>query len=64
MLDSAWAIGRLRSAFADASGKDIRYKREPDENPEGIDEKTGREYLATLSVLARWVDDKEVETSP
>lgn len=34
------------------------------ENPEDIDEQTGLEYLAALSVLARWVDDAEVETAP
>lgn len=31
------------------------------EDPKDIDEQTGLEYLAALSVLARWVDDAEVE---
>ncbi len=34
------------------------------EDPKDIDEQTGLEYLAALSVLARWVDDAEVETAP
>ncbi|WP_349318949.1 TIGR02391 family protein [Mycolicibacterium canariasense] len=29
-----------------------------------IDEQRALEYLAALSVLARWVDDAEVETAP
>lgn len=33
------------------------------EDPKDIDEQTGLEYLASLSVLARWVDDAEVETA-
>lgn len=31
------------------------------EDPKDIDEQTGLEYLAALSVLARWIDDAEVE---
>lgn len=31
------------------------------EDPKDIDEQTGLEYLAALSVLARWVDDADVE---
>lgn len=31
------------------------------EDPKDIDEQTGLEYLAALSVLARWVDEAEVE---
>ena len=34
------------------------------EDPKDNDEQIGLEYLAVLSVLARWVDDAEVETSP
>lgn len=34
------------------------------DDPKDIDEQTGLEYLAALSVLARWVDDAEVETAP
>lgn len=34
------------------------------EDPMDIDEQTGLEYLAALSVLARWVDDAEVEVAP
>ena len=34
------------------------------EDPKDIDEQIGLEYLAALSVLARWVDDAEVETTP
>jgi hypothetical protein len=34
------------------------------EDPTDIDEQTGLEYLAVLSVLARWVDDAEVEVAP
>ena len=34
------------------------------EDPKDIDEQTGLEYLVALSVLARWVDDAEVETAP
>ncbi|ARR77597.1 putative DNA restriction-modification system [Mycobacterium intracellulare subsp. yongonense] len=34
------------------------------DNPEDIDAQTGLEYLAALSVLARWVDDAEVEAAP
>ena len=33
------------------------------EDPRDIDEQTALEYLAALSVLARWVDDAEVETA-
>ncbi|MFV8053894.1 TIGR02391 family protein [Mycobacterium sp. 48b] len=34
------------------------------EDPRDIDEQTALEYLAALSVLARWVGDAEVETAP
>lgn len=34
------------------------------EDPRDVDEQTALEYLAALSVLARWVDDAEVETAP
>lgn len=34
------------------------------EDPRDIDEQTALEYLAALSVLARWVGDGEVETAP
>jgi hypothetical protein len=33
------------------------------EDPKDIDEQTGLEYLAALSVLARWVDDAEVDAA-
>lgn len=33
------------------------------EEPQDIDEQVALEYLAALSVLARWVDESEVETS-
>lgn len=29
-----------------------------------MDEQTGLEYLATLSVVTRWADDAEVEIAP
>ncbi len=32
--------------------------------PQDIDEQVALEYLAALSVLARWVDDSKVETAP
>lgn len=34
------------------------------ESPEDIDEQTALEYLAALSVLARWVDGSELEVAP
>ena len=33
------------------------------EDPKDVDEQTGLEYLAAPCVLARWVDDAEVETA-
>ena len=33
-------------------------------DPEDIDEQVALEYLAALSVLARWVDDSTLETAP
>jgi hypothetical protein len=33
------------------------------ESPEDIDEQIALEYLAALSVLARWVDGSTVETA-
>ena len=33
-------------------------------DPEDIDEQVALEYLAALSVLARWVDDSTLETTP
>ncbi|WP_262406253.1 TIGR02391 family protein [Protaetiibacter sp. SSC-01] len=34
------------------------------EDPRDIDEQIGLEYLAALSVLARWVDESELEVAP
>lgn len=34
------------------------------DDPQDIDEQVALEYLAALSVLARWVDESEVETAP
>lgn len=34
------------------------------DDPRDIDEQIGLEYLAALSVLARWVDEAEVEKAP
>ena len=55
-FDTGWAMQELE-AFVHAS----RFNHE---EPLDVDEKTGPEYLAALSALARWVDDAEVGTVP
>lgn len=52
----AWAL--LEGVYA---GIRNRFNHE---DPRDLDEQSAQEYLAALSVLARWVDDAEVETAP
>lgn len=61
--DSFKSVQRGAMAFAEGIYAGIRNPFNHDD-PADIDEQTGLEYLAALSVLARWVDDAEVETAP